>query len=198
MGLGRFPGLIFSLAGVLYFGLLVLGLVLAGMLYPAVSLGIGLDTTQETSIRALASFCYHNDPIAFWQMTLLSVCIMVLIEGWLIVSHPPALKSFLKKVAFIDFFIHYFFWLIATDPQQPDGIHRFELDPAFGRFTALYFVIIILVSVGGLLLVSHKQKKARSLASPQEMPVVTFACPHCGTSYNSVVTYCVKCHKQVN
>lgn len=153
-------------------------------------------TMQEDVITFLGIFCYHGDFYSFWQMGIISFILLLIFSTTLITLTKNEYLNFVKYILFLEGLIHYFFWVFIHkySPTFED-----QLLPNF-YYSILYLFSIqitefILIWVVYTLILKFSKKNKKNNG---EMQVVAYKCPNCEKIFQSNVSFCSICLKEIN
>ena len=173
------------------------GLTLVLFLMNSFSLGSDFETQttmQKNVITFLGIYCYHGDFNSFWQMGIASFILLLISSTTLITLTKNEYLNFIKYILFLQGLIHYFFWVF---------IHKYsptfenQLLPNF-YYSILYLFsiqiteFIIIWAIYTLIL-----KFSKKNIKDGEMQVVSYKCPNCEKIFQSNVSFCSSCLKEI-
>ena len=160
-------------------------------------LGSNFETStpmQKNAITFLGTYCFHGDFYRFWQMGIISFILILFASITLIILTKNEYFNFIKYILFLQGLIHYFFWVFVN---KYSPIFENQILPNFIYSILYLFAIqitefIIIWAIYTLIMkFSKKNKKI------WEMQVVSYKCPNCGTIFQSNVSFCFKCLKEI-
>jgi DNA-directed RNA polymerase subunit RPC12/RpoP len=161
------------------------------------SLGLDFETQtemQKNVITFLGIYCYHGDFYSFWQMGIISFILLLITSTTLITLTKNELLNFIKYILFLQGLIHYFFWVFV---HKYSPIFENQLLPNF-YYSILYLFgiqiseFIIIWAIYTIILKFSKKNKKDG-----EMQVVSYKCPNCGKIFQSNVSFCSSCLKEI-
>jgi len=173
------------------------GLTLVLFLMNSFSLGLDFETQtvmQKNVITFLGIYCYHGDFYSFWQMGIISFILLLIASTTLIVLTKNEYMNFIKYILFLEGLIHYFFWVFV---HKYSPTFENQLLPHFYYSILYLFAIqisefIIIWAIYTLILKFFKKK-----IKDGEMQVVSYKCPNCGKIFQSNVSFCSSCLKDI-
>lgn len=173
------------------------GISLVLFLMNSFSLGLDFETQtemQKNVITFLGIYCYHGDFYSFWQMGIISFILLLITSTTLITLTKNELLNFIKYILFLQGLIHYFFWVFV---HKYSPIFENQLLPNF-YYSILYLFgiqiseFIIIWAIYTIILKFSKKNKKDG-----EMQVVSYKCPNCGKIFQSNVSFCSSCLKEI-
>jgi hypothetical protein len=181
-------------------------IVIMGLFYPSMDLDSTVDTTQEISIRFLASFCYMGDSRQYWSIILVIIFAFFTLISLLIFNFNDLddykqinseIYTFFKKFILLQLLLYYFYW-IFMDKYSPKSLDLILIKLRIWGFVHIIIILSnLLLFIGLLKLKENKLKSTLSFDTEREKNPIVFECPYCKTQYNSNIKYCVKCKKEI-
>ena len=173
------------------------GLSLVLFLMNSFSLGSDFETQttmQKNVISFLGTYCYHGDFYSFWQIGIICFILLLITSTTLITLTKNEYMNFIKYILFLQGLIHYFFWVFV---HKYSPTFENQLLPHF-YYSILYLFTIqisefIMIWAIYTLILKISKKKLKD----GEMQVVNYKCPNCGEVFNSNVSFCTKCPKEI-
>ena len=150
---------------------------------------------QKNVIAFLGIYCYHGDFYSFWQMGIVSFILILFASTSLIFLTKNEYSNFIKYILFLQGIVHYFFWVFV---HKYSPTFENQLLPNF-YYSILYLFgiqiseFIIIWAIYTLISKFSKKKKIDG-----EMQVVSYKCPNCGNIFQSNVSFCSSCLKEIN
>jgi len=175
------------------------GITLVLFLLNSFSYGSTFETQtpmQKNVIVLLGAYCYNGDFYRFWQMGIISFIFLILISTTLTIQSKNEYLNFIKYFLLIQGLIHYFFWVFV---HKYSLIFENQLLNDF-LYSILYLFgiqiseFVIIWAIYTLIMNLSKKKGKKN----EEMQVVTYKCPNCGKVFQSNVTFCSKCLKEIS
>ncbi len=174
-----------------------IGITLVLFLMNSFSLGSDFETQttmQKNVISFLGTYCYHSDFYSFWQMGIISFIFILIASTTLIILTKNEYLNNAKYILFLTGLIHYFFWVF---------IHKYsptfenQISPNFYYSILYLFAIqisefIIIWAIYTLIMKISKKNKKNG-----EMQVLSYKCPNCGKIFQSNVSFCSSCLKEI-
>ena len=175
-----------------------IGITLVLFLMNSFNLGSDFETQttmQKNVITFLGIYCYHGDFNSFWQMGITSFIFVLITSTTLITLNKNEYMNFIKYILLFQALIQYFFWVF---------VHKYS--PAFENqllpnfyYSILYLFGIqisefILIWAINTLISKFFNKKNKK---DGEMQVVSYKCPNCGKIFQSNVSFCSSCLKDI-
>ena len=126
-------------------------------------------------------------------MSIISFIFLLLISTTLTIQSKNQYLKFIKSFIFIQGLIHYFFWVfvhkyspIFEDQLLDDFLYSILY--LFG-IQIIEFVIIWAINT----IIKNKKKKENG-----KMQVFSYKCPNCGKVFQSNVSFCSECLKEIS
>ena len=173
------------------------GFTLVLFLMNSFSLGLDFETQtimQKNVITFLGIYCYHGDFYNFWQMVIISSIFILIVSTTLITLTKNEYLNLIKYILLFQGLIHYFFWVF---------IHKYS--PAFENQLLPYFYYSILylfsIQITEFILIwaiyALISKFSKKNIKDGEMQVVNYKCPNCEKIFQSNVSFCPSCLKDI-
>jgi len=152
-------------------------------------------TMQKNVIAFLGIYCYHGDFYSFWQMVIISSIFILIVSTTLITLTKNEYLNLIKYILLFQGLIHYFFWVF---------IHKYsptfenQLLPDF-YYSILYLFgiqiaeFILIWAIYTLISKFSKKKNKKD----GEMQIVSYKCPNCGKIFQSNVSFCSSCLRDI-
>jgi len=152
-------------------------------------------TMQKNAIIFLGTYCYHGDFYSFWQMVIISFVLLLITSTTLIILTKNEYLNYIKYILFLQGLIHYFFWVFI---HKYSSTFENQLIPNF-YYSILYLLLIqivefIIIWVIYTIILKFSKKNNKN---KWEMQVVSYKCPNCGKIFQSNVSFCSICLKEV-
>ncbi len=163
------------------------------MFYPALNLDMETVPIQEVTIRALAGFSYNNVTSDFWNVIVVTLVIFCFITGFGMLFDPIQTLSISRRIIIMEGFIQFFYWVFCLkySPNYYEIIKSDLLAVILILFIGL-ITITTLLYVFSRVLIRKQDKKEKNPPSSTK-----YQCPYCKKEYDSNVSYCLSCKRQI-
>ncbi len=151
-------------------------------------------TMQKNVITFLGIYCYHGDFYSFWHMGIVSFILILFASTSLIFLTKNEYLNFIKYILFLQGIVHYFFWVF---------IHKYSLTFEIQLLPNFYYSILYLfgIQISEFIIIwaiyTLISKFSKKKVIDGEMQVVSYKCPNCGKIFQSNVSFCSSCLKDI-